>query len=706
MFMTRKFLSCFFVILFLLADRIEAASLGVSPSAMAYNDTGVLTLSVTGLPGNGGTVRVDQYVDANGNASIDAGEIHILSFFVTDGEVAMFAGERNFDVPGDEDGAADGAVMVELTLRRLPEFNRAVASYIFRISSPSAAFAPVTQPFTVTQAGFGQAVRGTVMGSGEPLSGALVAFLDAATDGQYAAGVLTDATGRFSLNVPPGDYMLAGVKNGFLMNMFAAPFVTVSAGVDSTQNVTVVAADRTISGRVFDGVTSNGLAGMQIFAGSLGDGAITVVHSDADGNFTVPVVAGPWRLEPSEDALRLLGYTSGEFTVDASGESVANVQMPLTHGRGRLELVFFFPGGSFGAGTNGTIPFPTHLNYYYALFNLEDVNFPTNVYFTGPSGSGLSNTASAVFGANFSGDSAWYSSPQIDIPPHPPGGIYAVNYKGETISFRLLDPESANRQVLLVPTATVSTDNVLEHIRWTVRDMNGNPIAMPPSVTGIQIRIDGMGGRIYEAEVAPNETEHLVMGYVVWTNVSSIEMVYGDNAGNQYVAFWNRTTQPLQILTASNLPPAQVGVPYQHLFVVAGGQSPYVWSLNPPGTPLPGGLTFGGTGELSGIPTAAGTFSFTVRVTDMNQQFIERAVTLQVQPSLGFPRVEPVLPMPPGQFRVRVSGQAGQSYTLQYSTTLSSWADVTTVTAPSDTFEMADPGATDGWRIYRVRRNP
>lgn len=672
---------------------------------MRYNDSGVLTLTITGLPGNNETVRVERHVDGNGNGSIDAGEPLILSFLVTDGQVAMFGGERNFNIPGDEDGAANGQIRVELSPGQLPEFNRAVGNYLFRISSPSAAFAPMVQPFAVMQAPFGQAVRGTVTAGGSPVPGALVAFLNVGNDGNYEAGVLTDAAGAFSLNVAPGDYQLAAVKSGFVMHFLEGPQATVTTGVDVTQNVAVAAADRTISGRVFDAVSSNGLPAVQIFVGSLGDEAITVVHADADGNFSIPVLSGTWMLEPSEEGLALLGYTSGELVVDASAGSVSDVMMPLTYGRGQLELVFFFPGGSFGSGTNGMIPFPTHLNYYYALYGLEDVNFPTNVYFTGPSGSGLSNTPSAVFGGSFGGgDEAWYSSPQVYLPPYPPGGVYTVNYKGQDINFRLPDPDAQNRQVLLVPTATVSTDNVLEHIRWTVRDMNGNAVAMPPSVTGIEIRIDGIGGRLYEGDVTPEETEHFLMGYVVWTNVSYISMVYDDNAGNQYVAFWNRGSQPLQILTSSNLPPAQLGVPYQHLFVVAGGQSPYTWSLPVPDAPPPG-LMFGGTGELQGIPTAEGSFTFTARVTDMNQQFLDKTVTLLVQPAMSFPRVEPVLPITPGQFRVRVAGQSGQSYTLQYSTTLTSWTDVVTVTAPADNFELVDPTASDSSRLYRVRRN-
>ena len=48
--------------------------------------------------------------------------------------------------------------------------------------------------------------------------------------------------------------------------------------------------------------------------------------------------------------------------------------------------------------------------------------------------------------------------------------------------------------------------------------------------------------------------------------------------------------------------------------VANGGTLPYTWSLA--GGTLPTGLTLSSSGVISGTPTAAGTFSFTVRVTD------------------------------------------------------------------------------------------
>ncbi|GAA1015996.1 hypothetical protein Aple_011310 [Acrocarpospora pleiomorpha] len=76
-------------------------------------------------------------------------------------------------------------------------------------------------------------------------------------------------------------------------------------------------------------------------------------------------------------------------------------------------------------------------------------------------------------------------------------------------------------------------------------------------------------------------------------------------------------------------PGGQVGVPYNDQLTVSGGTAPFVWSVSS-GT-LPPGLTLNSaTGLLSGTPTTAGSYPFTVRVTDANDQSDTKAVTLVV----------------------------------------------------------------------------
>jgi hypothetical protein len=68
-------------------------------------------------------------------------------------------------------------------------------------------------------------------------------------------------------------------------------------------------------------------------------------------------------------------------------------------------------------------------------------------------------------------------------------------------------------------------------------------------------------------------------------------------------------------VSASALPEGTVGTPYSSIIAATGGTQPYSWSISTGS--LPSGLTLSGTsGSISGTPTSAGQFSFTVKVTD------------------------------------------------------------------------------------------
>jgi large repetitive protein len=100
--------------------------------------------------------------------------------------------------------------------------------------------------------------------------------------------------------------------------------------------------------------------------------------------------------------------------------------------------------------------------------------------------------------------------------------------------------------------------------------------------------------------------------------------------------------QPLTITLpaeGSALGPGMVGGAFAQDFFLGGGAAPYAWSVAagqlPPGLSL---QTFAGprdaNDELAGTPTTAGTFDFTMRVSDFDGQQATQSFSLTVYPAL------------------------------------------------------------------------
>jgi len=101
--------------------------------------------------------------------------------------------------------------------------------------------------------------------------------------------------------------------------------------------------------------------------------------------------------------------------------------------------------------------------------------------------------------------------------------------------------------------------------------------------------------------------------------------------------------------TILTLPQATVGAPYFAQLTATGGATPYTWSIS--SGALPAGLTLDGvTGQISGTPSSAGNFAFTVQVTGATGVTRSRGMSLQVlavtPPGPGEPTIStPQLPV-------------------------------------------------------------
>jgi hypothetical protein len=104
-------------------------------------------------------------------------------------------------------------------------------------------------------------------------------------------------------------------------------------------------------------------------------------------------------------------------------------------------------------------------------------------------------------------------------------------------------------------------------------------------------------------------------------------------------------------LSPASLSSGTVEDAYSVTFTASGGTSPYTYALAT-GSSLPAGLSLNNsTGELSGTPTAGGTFSITVKVTDSDNYSISQLYTLTIAP--------PTITLTPATL---LSGTYGASY--------------------------------------------
>ena len=127
---------------------------------------------------------------------------------------------------------------------------------------------------------------------------------------------------------------------------------------------------------------------------------------------------------------------------------------------------------------------------------------------------------------------------------------------------------------------------------------------------------------------------------------SSFKVTVTDSAGASASASLTLTiTAALAISTAATLTAGKVNVAYSATLAATGGTTPYSgWNISG-GTPPPG-LTLSATGILSGTPTLAGSYSFTVGVAD--QAGTSASSTFQLTIAPGKLAITTTSPLPAG----------------------------------------------------------
>src|ERR1051325_11393203 len=306
-----------------------AVSLSVTPSVTSNTYSGVITMNISGLT-NGEQIEIQKYLDRNANGIIDPTEPLVDAFTVTDGAATLIGGITNLNVPFDSNPATGSIITTHNFIPALI-VDTFVASYIYRVVSPTGRFTPVSTTFTVTNTSFNQFVSGTVFSNGVPLPNAVVVAQDTAVDNP-TAGTVTDSSGRYFLPLRPGSYALLAVVPNFYFDQSLAPFITLTNGMSSTNNLFLTNGTVTISGSVYDSVTSNKVDGamLQLQSGNL----FAIAFTDVNGNYSAAVSPAFWKIQPSKERYARRGYvvSQDKLQVDTTAGSVANVGIAVIPG--------------------------------------------------------------------------------------------------------------------------------------------------------------------------------------------------------------------------------------------------------------------------------------------------------------------------------------------------------------------------------------
>lgn len=309
-----------------LIPRAQAVvGLNVTPASITNDFVGKVTLTITGLSASQ-TVRVERFTDLNGNGAVDVATDGLFrSFMVTDGELPVFGGVRNLNVPGDDDGATNGQIRVDLDSPGIDNvFGTASGSFIYRVSDSLNGSTLATQTFTVAQKVDSQGIRGriTAAAGGAPLAGAFVALLNA--NGIGIGGTSANTNGNYEIKTLPGSYQVIALASGYITDQTLAG-TTVVTNQFTTNNQALATSALTISGRVSDTTSGAGVAGVFIHADTTNN-LFSGANTDTNGNYSFAVSAGQWDVQMSGSGLAQLGYLRPErLTINITNASATNV---------------------------------------------------------------------------------------------------------------------------------------------------------------------------------------------------------------------------------------------------------------------------------------------------------------------------------------------------------------------------------------------
>ncbi|HEY4414889.1 MAG TPA: putative Ig domain-containing protein [Verrucomicrobiae bacterium] len=607
----------------LAAQNILAATFSLTPATVSNTYNGTISLSVGGLT-NGETVVVQKFLDLNTNGVIDASDYLVQQFTLQDGANFVIGGVTNFNVPGDLNSTT-GNITATLNFQGGDFVQNLIGNYLYKLSSPSGNFAPVTNLFSVTNFPFAQKITGTVVNSGTNVPNAVIILFPPPRSGSHdgpgtpVGGAVANNSGSYTIQLPAGTYTPLAFRSNFVANYSTSPQLILSSSATINTDLVLTNATQSITGRYVDATSNTGLPGIFV-ALSSDSGSIAACFTDTNGNFTGRVPSGQWNLGSDDSGLIIHGYVGSNN------------------------------GTNVNAGTTGvTLAYPKATALFYGRVVDSSGNPLTNIDIGATDNNGLysvdgySDTNGNYYVAVLGGlgsDDPWQlqtagSNPTTYIFSQP-----AFNQNGGTN----LPVGQASRQNF---TVLLATSHITGNVQYQGANVSGVAVSAYANISGVDffVNADTDDNGNYSLDVANGNWSVSVS---CQGGDASLDNTLGNGnyqcpnntnvviAGNDGTA--NFVIQPcggIQIITPSPLNGGQSGSYYSVQFEAESCNGNFNWSVNDPAD-LPPGLMLYSSGALNGTPTAGGTYNFSVHVSDgsgasANQSFSLNLAACTVQ---------------------------------------------------------------------------
>jgi hypothetical protein len=695
-------LICFVIVLALFAGLDQTARAAVTftntPTIISNTYSGTISLQIGSLT-NGETVVVQKFLDANTNGVIDAGDILWQQFNLTDGTNFVIGGVTNFYVPGDLNSTT-GAITAALNFQA--DFSQTiVGKYLFKLSSPSGRFAPMTNSFTVTNFPYAQKFTGTVVSNGVAVPDAAV-LLFQSTGGNNmnpVGGAMADNSGAYIIQAPAGTYSLAAFKSNFVADVTMAANLGLGGGATLNTNLSLIAATQNISGKIEDASSSIGLPALLVPVQTK-NGLLAVCFTDTNGNFNAGVNANQWGVGGDSSTLAICGYVGlqNKTTIDTTTGSVSGVTIALPKA---TAFVYGTLKDNFGNPLPGVFPIEAYdnNNKIYQSDGYTDTN---GYYVTGVVG-GLGNS-----------DPWWVD---VDNKGSYPDYIFsqaAFDQNGGTNI-------GAGQAVLANLTAILATNHITGHVKFNGTNVIGVGVNANAMINGLnyQVQVDTDTNGNYSLNVADGDWN---VGVFDCCDNDSLENILG--SGNYQTPDDQNIDIDNNNATNDFIVQSAGSGPYQITGQITGNNGNPIAGVNVYASDGNGNFfttTTDGDGNYSLNNIGNGNLTVSVdcgNLASLGYDCVNSQETnilnnsdygLNFIVKLNQPVLGPSTKYSGTQFQFSLFGASNQNYTIQYSTNLGStnWmALFVTNSATTNSFLLTDPNATNRQRFYRALIGP